>query len=332
MKTDTLLTHIVYPAWVKAALRGAATVCAVFGRAHASIDISKEVAAGSKRKQRRARRGPGKPVEVKAQTNLVVPPETLLPQSGFYWKVKRLDGLGIIAILLGVVGWNVDDILWLTVCIFLAAAAVCVIILTHIELKLIVRLVLSVVTLIVSYSILDYLKNRIDQRDLARNEGILYPGNLPMPHSRCQIAQNEVALFAGNNVHKGQHFNNTILMIGGEEIIGVEAAEGPALKLRVLRIFDDHDDIIARVDQNRIWLHPNARKSRPDRSTLIVYDHKDVQVLNLKFLNPRAIAVTGIFRARGMSTVVITDRGIEANGFTAAGDCIWNVRGPVFAF
>ncbi len=36
---------------------------------------------------------------------------------------------------------------------------------------------------------------------------------------------------------------------------------------------------ITHIDEKGLWVDPSARKSRPDRSTLIVYDHDDAEVL-----------------------------------------------------
>ena len=66
--------------------------------------------------------------------------------------------------------------------------------------------------------------------------------------------------------------------------------------ITVLRIYDDRDNIIARIDENGFWVAATVRKKRPDQSTLIVFDHSDIQILRIQFLNPQAILVEGLFR------------------------------------
>jgi hypothetical protein len=64
----------------------------------------------------------------------------------------------------------------------------------------------------------------------------------------------------------------------------------------LLKIFDDRNDIIARIDVDGFWVANTVRKKRPDQSTLVVYDHYDREVLKIHLLNDRAMSLTGIFR------------------------------------
>jgi len=166
-----------------------------------------------------------------------------------------------------------------------------------------------------------------ERKELARNEGILYPANLPRPNSQCSIATDDFALFAGSNVVFGQGIPPTLLSLGGQEIISGGMTSDGGLGLRVLKLYDDRDNILTHIDEKGLWVEPSARKSRPDRSTLIVYDHNDAEALNVRFLNQNTISIMGIFRVKGRSPVVVTDNSIHDMRFNATitNECYKNI-------
>jgi hypothetical protein len=95
-------------------------------------------------------------------------------------------------------------------------------------------------------------------------------------------------------------------------------------------LFDEDGDIIARITDDKLWVHPLARRERPDFSTLTVYDKRDVEVLKLEFLNHNSIRIRGIFRLPRQSPVIISDEFINGP-ILAAGSCA-NGVGTGFAF
>jgi hypothetical protein len=86
---------------------------------------------------------------------------------------------------------------------------------------------------------------------------------------------------------------------------------------------------ITHIDEKGLWVDPSARKTRPDRSTLIVYDHDDAEVLNVKPLNASTISFTGIFRVKGRPPVAVADESIPDMRLNATftGQCMQNVEG-----
>jgi hypothetical protein len=71
------------------------------------------------------------------------------------------------------------------------------------------------------------------------------------------------------------------------------AFSSAALKLKTLRIYDDKNEIIARISENRLWVQPLARRVQPDFSTLLVYDRHDEEVLRIKLLHRKAVSIGG---------------------------------------
>jgi hypothetical protein len=71
----------------------------------------------------------------------------------------------------------------------------------------------------------------------------------------------------------------------------------------------DHK-IIARITRNQFVINTNniLSRSRPDRSTLIIYDQDGNEVLNIRYVNPHRIHLLGMFYVYGQdSPVVITE-------------------------
>ena len=136
------------------------------------------------------------------------------------------------------------------------------------------------------------------QLDLGSNEGILVPGNAPMPEmvAKCRVPDGALSILIGSNLSWNTRFPHTVLEMGGEQMLVVDKDDKRNLRVSVLRIFDDRDDIIARIDDDGFWVQNTLRKKRPDPSTLIVYDHNDLQVLKLQYLNEKVISIQGIFR------------------------------------
>jgi hypothetical protein len=123
----------------------------------------------------------------------------------------------------------------------------------------------------------------------------LFPGNTTTPHI-VGIPENALKVFHGTNVSWTTKMPLTILRMAGEKMIEIyRDAAHDELIISTLKIFDDRNNIIARSDaDDGLWVENSTRKKRPDKSTLIVYDHTDKEVLRLVFLNSSAISITGI--------------------------------------
>jgi hypothetical protein len=170
-------------------------------------------------------------------------------------------------------------------------------------------LVLIGISLLISGSILGLVgafqmdtkkeASSVDQKpqtiDLTKNEGILLPDNLSMPPAPkgCEIPDDALAIFYGGSVTWTQRDSQKVFRMAGEDMLVFEKRSG-SIVLTLLRIYDDGGNIIARIDEDGFWVAPQVRKKRPDKSTLIVYDQRDAEVLHLHFLNPKAISVQGL--------------------------------------
>jgi hypothetical protein len=144
----------------------------------------------------------------------------------------------------------------------------------------------------------------------------LFPGDLPSPTiPPAGIPKDALKVFFGSNISWTTRASQTVLRMAGEKMIEISRAPGrKELTITTLKIFDDRNNIIARIDEDGFWVENSTRKKRPDSSTLVVYDHTDTEVLRLTFLNPTSISLTGIFRHAGVDPVIVTSEYMQLPG------------------
>jgi hypothetical protein len=161
------------------------------------------------------------------------------------------------------------------------------------------------------------------------NEGVLIPARDPNPPANCQIPKDAFAVFFGNNVDWTTGAS-AVLTVKREPIIAFDH-DSKKLKLTTLRVYDDQNNIIARVDADGFWTSPLVRIKKPDKSTLIVFDHLDQEVLDLRFLNPHTVSILGIFHSPSIPTpIVITPNGMQGPGMTISRSCMGSSGGSGF--
>jgi hypothetical protein len=84
--------------------------------------------------------------------------------------------------------------------------------------------------------------------------------------------------------------------------------------LITLRIFNDRNEIITRLDEDGFWVRYDIRKKRPNRSTLVVYDQTDSEVLHIEMLNSKTVSIEGKFRHPKTMPITITKDQILTGG------------------
>ncbi len=167
--------------------------------------------------------------------------------------------------------------------------------------------------------------------DLTANEGVLIPSTNPNPKTNCQIPHDAFAVYYGTNVSFAKDFPVTILRMADEPMIVVDKdGDSNNLIIRTLRVFDDRNDIIARMDEDGFWVQNTNRKKRPNQSTLIVYDHNDQEALKIRFLNPKAVLIKGIFRHPKINPryIIVTDEYMAQmpNNIRFLNNCLANIQ------
>lgn len=155
--------------------------------------------------------------------------------------------------------------------------------------------------------------------------GELIPANEAEPANPCRaVPPNALRIFLGNSASWTESDEHTILSIGEEDILTMRrTTKGLSVSSRV---FSADGRIVAQLSNNVFHVNPNNyfRIERPDHHSLSVYDQKGQNVLNVRFINPSAISVLGIFRVPGHMPVVISPNAIHIGGNTLSHACFGN--------
>jgi len=139
-------------------------------------------------------------------------------------------------------------------------------------------------------------------------QGFLTPANEPSPAIPCgKVPDNTVVLFLGNSAAFTDSFPHTVLRRAGENLLTIERTpQGITLNAKVFS-FDGR--IVAQIIKNAFYINPNNyfRSERPDRHTIAVYDQQTHMVLKVRYVNPKAILILGVFHHPGHEPVVIEE-------------------------
>jgi hypothetical protein len=150
----------------------------------------------------------------------------------------------------------------------------------------------------------------------------LYPASSPMPSlpPGCEAPPDALIIFLGSNVAWASRMPHTVIEMSDDSVLQI-SRDNDELAIKVLKIFDDRGDIIARIENGDFWVRNDIRKTRT-RNSLTVYDHSDQEVLNLNFLNKKAISVLGNFgHPRVAYSIKISPESLVAGGMTMTGSC-----------
>ena len=106
--------------------------------------------------------------------------------------------------------------------------------------------------------------------------------------------------------------DNVNLSVDEGEFVSVVGYTGSGNQLVVTnggKVFDDLGGIVARLERNVFTAaNPAAHIGRPDKSNLIVFDERGTKVLDVQFLNPQAVKITGILRYPGVDPIIISEK------------------------
>jgi hypothetical protein len=155
----------------------------------------------------------------------------------------------------------------------------------------------------------------------------LFPGGraTPVLPPNCRAPEGALLVLWGSNVSWLTGDAHTIIRVGEQDMLSVHRdARRPEITVDLLRVFDDRNDIIARVEKGKFWVKPGNRvERRPDASTLVVFDHNDSEALRLDFVNRTTLVVRGVLRATE-PRIVIGEDGAEIGGIQMRGCVIGN--------
>jgi hypothetical protein len=139
--------------------------------------------------------------------------------------------------------------------------------------------------------------------------GVLTPDNKPTPKTPngVLIPTDAIALFFGNSFAYTNSFPHTIIEVGTEPLIVINK-QGNIITLTA-KLFSEDGKVVAELKENQFNINPNNyfRLERPNAHTLVIYDQKGNESLNVNFINPKVIKLTGRFYLPNHPPIVITE-------------------------
>jgi hypothetical protein len=104
-----------------------------------------------------------------------------------------------------------------------------------------------------------------------------------------------------------------IIRWNGTNLLSVRVTEDGASVSGQFR--SDDGRIVALLENNRFVLGGEAfNPRRPDRHTLIVYDQRNREVLNIRFMNKSSFDVSGVVRTPDGGVIELSEQGVVVNG------------------
>lgn len=128
----------------------------------------------------------------------------------------------------------------------------------------------------------------------------LIPANDPIPSHPCgAVPESMKVAFVGSMVTKfsSELKSFSLIRIAGEDVLSVEYNADNAIVINAT-IRDESNNIVATIKKNvfRSYVSSGYQVTNPDPHTVLVLDANDHVILYVRYLNPRAIKVLGIFR------------------------------------
>jgi len=164
-----------------------------------------------------------------------------------------------------------------------------------------------------------------ERKELLSMHGVLLPAHDPNPPNPCgDIPADAMAVFYGNSAMYARGNSFSLLEIGPTSLLTIDKDQtGSAALTADIRSADGK--IIARISRSEFTVNPNNILSmkRPDRSSLIVDDQYGHTVLNVRYLNPKAIKVLGLlYFAPNQAFDIRDDRQVLGGNRTFSRGCL----------
>lgn len=223
-------------------------------------------------------------------------------------RVEQRDALALLAIPLIVAAFKAQNAVFATLCLCLAGTILVFAIARHEELPWKQRFAVGALILAADLAALFYLYRVNTVRELKEQVAPLIAAALPQPvSSNCPIPKNAVALYLGNRVSVITEFPHVVFRAHGDETLRIDRVSSDLLI--TFRLFNDSGALVASLARNTFTTTNSvAHVERPDVSHLLVFDDRGTQVLDVEFLNPQAIKLTGILRYPGVDPIIIGEK------------------------
>ena len=148
------------------------------------------------------------------------------------------------------------------------------------------------------------------------------------PDSAFQIGTNEIALLLGELVVSTPEKSFSVLTLYGKELLRLTITDDRRVRLWI-DVWDDDGRLLATIEDSVLRINKNNTLPvlRPNPHTLIIQNERKIEVLKLRFLNPRTLRLSGIFKAGGKYPVIIGDDEISFGPLIVSGGMALHLRG-----
>lgn len=126
--------------------------------------------------------------------------------------------------------------------------------------------------------------------------GRLVPGDSATPHNACSAngpKSGDFLVITGDSADITRSLPHTIIMVGKTPVLSVSRVENTDNIAISVDMRDQLNRIAFRIDENGVVNRSNLIALHPDKSTLLVQNEYGEEVFRARFLNPKAISVTG---------------------------------------
>src|SRR5579863_1025605 len=222
-------------------------------------------------------------------------------------RFEQRDALALLAVPLIVAAFKAENAVFATLCLCVAGAMVVFAMARHDELLWRQRFAISALIFVADMVTLFYLYRANAARELTEQAAPVIAAALPQPvSSNCPIPKNAVGLYLGNRVSVITEFPHVVFRAHGNDVLRIDRASADLMIS--FRVFSESGALVARLDRNIFTTKNSSHVERPDASHLLVFDDRGTQVLDVQFLNPQAIKMTGVLRYPGVDPIIISEK------------------------
>jgi len=236
-------------------------------------------------------------------------------------RFRRSDAVALIAAPLVVVAFTVESAILPIICLCLTGAVIVYAIAGHDELSWQLRVAVCGLAAVMDLAVVSYLYRVNLATELKQQVAPLVAAALPPPvSSNCPIPKGAVALYLGNTVSVITAFPHVVFRVHGHDVFVIDRNSSGVLVS--VRVFDDVGNAVARLERNTFEaMNSASHVERPSPSNLTVYDDRNTRVLDVQFLNPQAMKITGILRYPGVDPIVISEKYLGTGGAISPPAC-----------
>jgi hypothetical protein len=236
-------------------------------------------------------------------------------------RFRRSDAVALIAVPLVLVAFTVESAVLPIICVCVAGAVIVYAIAGHYELSWQRRVSVCGLAAVLDLAVVSYLYKVNLATELKQQVAPLVAAMLPPPvSSNCPIPKGAVALYLGNTISVITAFPHVVFKVHGADVFVID--RGSSGVLVSFRVFDDVGNAVARLERNTFKaMNSASHVERLSASNLTVYDDRNTKVLDVQFLNPQAIKITGTLRYPGVDPIVISEKYLGIGGAISPPAC-----------